>query len=43
MVKKLAVLIMGLFLVFSFGCSSEENKKAAEKTKEIMGGFPGLT
>ncbi len=34
--KKIAIIFVGLLLLFTFGCSSEDAKESAEKTKETV-------
>ena len=34
--KKILIACVGLLLVVSYGCSSEDTKESAEKTKEVI-------
>ncbi|NOR24891.1 MAG: hypothetical protein GQ542_10965 [Desulforhopalus sp.] len=34
--KKIFIVLVGLLLMVSFGCSSEEDKTASEKAKETV-------
>ena len=33
--KKILITIVGLLLMFTYGCTSDDAKKSAEKTKEV--------